>query len=899
MLLGREEELGRIRRLLDDARDGRSGVLALVGEAGIGKSSLLDEAAALAGDMRLLRARGVPSETQIPFASLFELLRPALAGLDRIPEPQAAALESALALRPARAADRFAVGAATLSLLAVHAEAQPLALLVDDANWIDGSTADALLFAVRRLVADPIAVLLTVREGEASLLDGADLPVLEVRGLDLGATQRLLRDARPELAERLHRETGGNPLALLELAREPPEPAPLDAPVPVLTSVSEAFLHRAEALPEATRDALVLAAATDRAELALFARAGGDVQALEPAEAAGLLALVSGRLEFRHPLVRSALYAAASPETRRRAHLALAGALPDADADRRAWHLALASAGPDDRASSALEQAGRRARMRSAYDVASQAYERGARLAAADVRRGRLLAEAADAAWLGGGAERTLALLDEAAPLVDTVELSRLRGLVALRRGPLVSGIDVLLATAERADASLVPVLLAEAVYGAFLAADTERIRECAARAEREAVSASTPAESFFAGMTVGIAAVLAGDAGAGAVAIRSAVAEFEAAAELQDDPRLLFWAVAGPVWLREPELEGLADWAVGRARSAAAVGVLPYLLTHVAIQQGATDRWVEARAAFDEAVSLARETGQRVVLSAALARLAWLEGRLGRDSAARQHAEEALALARELGADMCEIWARTALGELELTLGRPEEALVQLAELAALLAEHGLGDADLAPGPELAEVHLRLGNEAEALAAASACEEAAAAKGQPWARARAARARGLVATEDTFADRFDEALALHAETPDVFETARTELAYGARLRRAGQRASAREHLRAALDAFEELGAAPWADHARSELAATGETARRRDPSTRDQLTPQELQVSLLLAEGRTTKEAAAALFLSPKTIEYHLRNAYRKLGIHSREELRESLRGARALARD
>lgn len=899
MLLGREGELDRIRRQLDEARDGRSGVLALVGEAGIGKSSLLDEAAVLADGMLLLRARGVPSETQIPFASLLELLRPALGCLDRIPEPQAAALESALALRPARAADRFAVGAATLSLLAVYAETQPLALLVDDANWLDGSTADALLFALRRLVADPIAVLLTVREGEPSLLDGADLPLLEVRGLDLDATQRLLPDTKPELAERLHRETGGNPLALLELAREPPGP-PLDAPVPVLTSVSDAFLRRAEALPEATRDALVLAAATDRAELALFVRAGGDVGALETAEAAGLVGLPGGRIEFRHPLVRSALYAAAAPEARRRVHLALASALPDLDADRRAWHLALGTVGPDEAASSALEQAGVRARLRSAYDVSSQAYERGARLAADGERRGRLLGEAADAAWLGGHADRAVALLDEAAPLVESVDQAHLRGLIALRRGPLATGIDVLLAAAGRADPALVPLLIAEAVYGAFLAADARTMHECAGRARSAAARAATPVEAFFANMAVGLAAVVVGEGDAGLVAVRSALAESEAADELLEDPRLLLWAAVGPLLLREAELDrGLVDRALERARSSAVVGALPHLLTHVATEQAASDGWVAAEAGFVEAIALARETGQRVVLSFALVRLAWLEARLGREDAARAHAEEALVLARELGAGLCEIWARAALGELELSFGRFDAALSQLSEQAALLARHGLVDPDLAPAPELAEALLRLGDDDEAAAVTAEYAAAAAAKGQPWALARAARARGLVASDDAFAACFEEALALHAETPDVFEAARTRLGYGARLRRTGLRSAAREHLHGALDEFEELGAVPWADQARAELAATGETARRRDPSTRDQLTPQELQVSLLLAEGRTTKEAAAALFLSPKTIEYHLRNAYRKLGVHSRDELREALRLQRALARD
>src|SRR5581483_9239236 len=650
MLLGRQRELAEIRRVIEEARAGRSGVLALVGEAGIGKSSLLEEAGSLCEGMLVLRARGVPSEAQIPFAGLFELLRPALGCLDRIPEPQAEALEGALALRPARSADRFAVGAATLSLLAAYAETQPLVLLVDDAHWLDGSSADALLFASRRLVADPIAILLTARLGLPSLLDGADLPVLAVEGLDLGASAQLLSDAAPELVERLHTETGGNPLALLELADEPLDTTPLDAPVPVLTSVSKAYLQRAEALPETTQEALVLAAATDRADLSLFARAGEQlgvgVSELEPAEARGLLDVRGGRLEFRHPLARTALYAGAPPDTRRRVHLALASALPDADVDRRAWHLAVASPGPDDVASSALEQAGMRARERSAYDPASRAFERAAQLATGDGRRGRLLAAAADAAWFGGDADRSLELLGEADRLSSDVELAHLRGHILLRRGPIGDARELLLDAVDRADPPLAAEILADAVYGGFWAADADWMRACVERAHALAPRADDPRTAFFIAIVHGIAGVFSGDPAAGD-ALRAAAAIHGRTPELRDDPRLLAFALVGPLWLRESAFgHEIVDRSLAIARSLSAVGVLPQLLVHVGIEQAGTDRSVEAEAAFDEAIALAQETGQRRVLADALSRLALLDARLGRETACRERVATVLPLA-------------------------------------------------------------------------------------------------------------------------------------------------------------------------------------------------------------------------------------------------------------
>ncbi|MGH3276510.1 MAG: AAA family ATPase, partial [Streptosporangiaceae bacterium] len=368
MLLGRARERQEIGHALARARSGTSAALALAGEPGIGKTALLDYAAGQATGMRLLQARGIESEAQIPFASLLELIRPALPMLGKIPGPQAAAMESALALRPGSGHERFAVGAATLSLLAAYAEDVPVAVVIDDAHWLDGSSAQALLFAFRRLVADPIAVLAAVREGEPSLLDGADLPALRIGGLTSDEAASLMPEMPPETAWRLHRATAGNPLALLELASSAPdlELVPERAPVPVPASISRAFSSRAGRLGEAARQALVLAAASDTGDLTTLERAAArletDLSGLAAAENAGLVRLGPGTVEFRHPLARSAVYADAPAGQRRAAHRALAAALPDRDGDRRAWHLAVAAVGTDEPASAALAQAAARSR---------------------------------------------------------------------------------------------------------------------------------------------------------------------------------------------------------------------------------------------------------------------------------------------------------------------------------------------------------------------------------------------------------------------------------------------------------------------------------------------------------------------------------------------------------
>jgi DNA-binding CsgD family transcriptional regulator len=888
MLLGRERECQALDRVLAYARDGRSSVLAFVGEPGIGKSALLDEVAGRAEGMRVLRARGIESEAQVPFGGLLELLRPALSAVDRIPPPQADALEGALALRPGSAQDRFAVGAATLTLLAAHADEGPLLVIVDDAHWLDGSTAEALLFAVRRLVADPIAVVLAARDGEPSLLDGADLPLLRLEGLDRDAAVELVGAVPQEVADRLYDATAGNPLALLELAPEAHRVTeiPLDAPLPISTSVAQAFLRRSASLSDHARRGLVLAAASDSGDLTVLARAGLRVDDLAEAERTGLVRLADGLLEFRHPLARSAVYGQASPDERRAAHRALADALPDRDVDRRAWHLASAAAGPDETASAALEQAAQRAHARSAYAVSATAYERAARLGADDARRGRLLLQAGDAAWLAGQAERARTLLDEAALLSPDARIEYLRGDIAARRGPVMEGYALLVAAAEHAEPEAAVLMLSEAVDACFYAGATDRMLAAAARATALVEAGADGQAPFYAAIAEGTSRLLGGVAG-GADALRRALALHESG-DFGDDPRALVAASFVPVFLREAE-EGrrLIDLAIETAREHTAIGVLPRLLHRLARDEAMTNRWQEAQARYHEAIRLSRETGQRTELAASLCGLAWFEGRQGKEEC-REHAAEGRELCIELGIGFYETWSDAALGELELGLGRPAAAVEHFETQERRAREIGIDDVDMSPGAELVDAYLRLDRPEDAARAADDYEARARAKGQPWALARAARCRGLV--EDDFEQHFAEALRLHEQTPDRFETARTHLAFGARLRRARQRVRAREELRAALETFDALGPSPWADAATAELAATGETARRRDPSTLDELTPQELQIALLLAEGKTTREAAAALFLSPKTIEYHLRHVYRKLDIASRDELAQAV---------
>jgi DNA-binding CsgD family transcriptional regulator len=900
MLVGRERERHALDGVIASVRSGRSAVLALIGEPGIGKTSLLSYVAESASDLALLRARGIESEMHLPFAGLYELLRPALHLIGRMPSPRAAALEGALALRPGTSGERFAVGAATLSLLAIYAEEQPAMLLIDDAHLLDPSTAEALRFALRRLLGEPLGAVLAVREEEPSLLDDADLPTMHIGGLTRDAAGALLGALAPETVDRLYRATAGNPLALTELARDTSRLATLsiDAPITVPVTISRAFARRAAALEPSARQLLVLATVDEAADLSTLERAARlldiDIGGLTAAAEAGLVRLRDGRVEFRHPLARAAIYNTSPADVRRASHRAMARVLSDRDADRRAWHLAAAAVGTDRSASSALEQAAVRSRQRSAYGVASAAFETSARLADDDERRGRMLAAAAETAWLAGFADRAIALLDEARPLSERtdllVQIDSLSGQIATRRGPVAQGYRILVTAAERIAGTapeLAVELLADAVDAYFYAGDAAGMLLTAQALTALVTADASVRAHFLAFSSMGMALVFVGDSRAGIESIRAASVIIEEDEGLREDTRLLPWIVGVSLWLRESgPLRDLVDEVIDTARARVALGILPWLLNRVGRDHAAAEDWGRARVEYDEAARLARETGQQTEVAAALASMAWVEARQGYEDDCRAHAAEAGTLCAELGVHLYEIWTLRALGELELGLGRASAAAEHLEHCTRRLGELGIQDVDLAPSGELVDAYLRLGRRDDATGVAALLDLEARRKGQPWSMARAARCLGMLARDEDFEPHFAEALRLHDKTPDVFELGLTRLAFGARLRRTRQRSRARTELRAAFAIFERVGAAPWAGIAGAELLATGETVRRRGASPTETLTGQELHIAQLLASGRTTREAAATLFLSPKTIEYHLRSVYGKLGINSRAEL-------------
>jgi DNA-binding CsgD family transcriptional regulator len=473
------------------------------------------------------------------------------------------------------------------------------------------------------------------------------------------------------------------------------------------------------------------------------------------------------------------------------------------------------------------------------------------------------------------------------------VEIDSLSGSIAMGRGSVAEGYRLLVGAAD----AIAPLdrlkairILAEAVISSMGADPSEPLNIA-----RKALALSRdddPAESaILARVPYGASVILAGHGSDGPKHLHDSVALFQMVAADNADPLLLMCAGVVGLFLREAEAgRDLLERALRQAREHAPTAALPGLLFLLGRDAAATDRWQLARAQYEESARVARETTQVRWVAGALAGLAWLDALEGRANECRSHAAEALSLTEQYGWGFYKAWAMIALGQLELGLGHPDTALEHLQSCEKFLVDISLNDPDLSPAPDIVDALVRLGRLGHAREAADRYGLAAKAKGLPFALARAARARALVAEEDGYVEEFKTALRYHDATPDIFERARTHLYYGERLRRSRRRVDARKQLRAALKAFHQLGAAPWAERAMSELHASGESARVRDDSSRQQLTPQELQVALTLAEGATTREAAARLYLSPKTVEYHLRHVYDKLEIRSREELRTAL---------
>jgi DNA-binding CsgD family transcriptional regulator len=795
-----------------------------------------------------------------------------------------------------------------LSLVTAAAEESPLGLVVDDAHLIDRPSAEAIAFTCRRLLADSVFALVAVRDEGDDPVWSAGLPQRELGGLDDDAAGDLVAaSARSPLDGRLTRRAvdlaRGNPLALQALARDPERLtgfAP-GVPVPVPTVVAEALSRRAALLDPADRPVLVVAAVAE-GDLAVVQRVGDalglDRGALERAEALGLVRVTGDRAEFPHPLARSAAYADAPPTQRRRVHRLVAEALPVGEADRRAWHACESVVGPEPRVAADIERVGDRATDRGAHAVAATAYERAARLSDDDRERSRRFLLAGRAAWLAGEDARALTLLAEVPRHEASAELvaqaRATAGLVAARGGSLRTARDQLFAAGqamEGLDPGEALMTYAETVDVCFYLLDVRSATAAARRIELLLEGAGSGGPAAAASIALGMARIFAGRPGADR--IRSGVALI-AEGDFTEPGVQSAWEVLGPLFLRESTTgRELVAQALAQRRAAAAIGTLPHLLYHLARDDATTDRWSRAAAGYGEAIALARELGQVNELGASLAGLTWLTARQGRAEEARTLAGEAQEIAAANGSLLASAWTRFALGELDLSLGDVDAAADGLASLSDWLDGLGVLDVDLSPVPELVEALCRAGRSADATEVAAAYLARAADKGQPWSLARAARVRGLLARPDAAEACFGEALARHGETLDVFETARTRLVFGERLRRARHRVAARLQLRAALEAFERLGARRWAEVAVAELDATGLTSQKGRTGPDVGLTPRELQIAQLVTEGRTTRETAAALFLSPKTVEYHLRHVYLKLGIASRAELADRLGGA------
>ncbi|MEL4317517.1 AAA family ATPase [Leifsonia sp. YIM 134122] len=903
MLLGRDAERQAIERLLAGARVGDGGALVITGDPGIGKSALLDAVRSTTAGMLVISVRGAEAEHEVPFAGLHQLCAPLSGLISDLAVPQAGALGVALALRDGPAPGRFAVGAALLGLLTRAAEDTPLAVVIDDAQHLDESSASAIAFAARRLSSDPVVILAAQRSGEASALAG--LPRLELGPLEASAARALLtadagRPLDDEEFSRLHEATSGNPLALLELGNRRIEfaVAPPGSPVPLTGELLTAFSVRQRSLSGDARAALLLASISgDDVDVLMRAceTQGVPFAALEEAEAAGLVRLQPGEVGFRHPLVRAAVYADADPSARRAAHRTLADVMGTAQPNRRAWHRAEAAIGPDETTAALLDDVAAVSAARGAYAVASAQYERAAGLTPAGGLRAERVLHAGEQSWLAGDRDQSRALLARAlesatTPVERAHALIRL-GTVEARSGSLATARDLQFdahAEAQEHDTGLAVSALADAVESCLFLADAESALRAGGMLIEHAASGSLDGIPYYA---AGVAEILGGRADRGASLIRTGLVQ--AVPSATEEQWGLSWSLTAPLFLRESgAARDRITEAARAARTRAAVGMLPFLLTLLAKDDAAAANWHRADEGYAEAVRLARESGHDTDLALALGGWAWLGARQGDADGARERAREAGELASTHDANLAGIWASWALADLASAHGRASDATTLYQALQHRLHELALGDVDLAPVPELIE-HLRpaRGPDERLESLARSYLDAARSKALPWALARAHRAMAIVADDEQEAERwFGTALELHEGTPDVYEAARTFLALGSRRRRARRRAAAREPLRAALEAFERLGATPWADRAAAELAATGETAVRREAGSLATLTPQERQIGALLADGLTTREAAASLFLSPKTVEYHLRHVYLKLGIRSRDELRQAL---------
>jgi DNA-binding CsgD family transcriptional regulator len=904
-LFGRRAECEALDAVLHSARTGQSRVLVLRGEPGVGKTALLDYVARSAEGCIVARAAGVESEMELAFSGVHQLCAAMLASAEQLPRLQRDALWVAFGRSEGVAPDRFLVGLALLSLLSEVADAQPLICLVDDAQWLDRESLQCLAFVARRLLAEPIALVLALRE-PLTVQEFAGLPELVLSGLGDQDARRLLASAiqgrmDEQVQERLVADSRGNPLALLEWHRWI---APADLAggfgLPdagrLESRLERGFYRRLQVLPPETQQLLLAAAAEPVGDVAILWRAaerlGISQTAAAPAIASGLIDFGT-RVRFRHPLVRSAVYRAASVAERQRVHRALADATDlDLDPDRRAWHLAHAATGPDEGVASELERSADRARGRGGVAAAAAFLARAAELTPDPARRGIRALAAAEAklhAAAPDGASELLAAA-EMCPLeeLDRARLELIRARIEFTRTRGGEAPMMLVEAARRLeslDVNLARETYLEALGAAIFAGRLTSGGGVLEVAEAGRAAARTEEQPRGLDLLLdGLATRFSGGSAEAAPLLHRALQAFVGEGALGEHDAHWLWLacrIAPDVWDDEA-WDVLTALQVRLARSAGALAVLPVALTFRAGLEVLSGAFTSALALIEEADTITRATGNAPFTYGSLVVTAWR----GRGARALDTIAVGLHEATRRGEGRAVTLAAYATAVLSNALGDYTTAL----DAATRACEQD--DLDLCGWAlvELVEAADRIGRQELATGAVRRLEERTRGSGTDWALATSARARALISDGEAADALYQEALERLARTRIAVDRARTHLLYGEWLRRQGRRRDAREQLRAAHEMFTTMGAAAFAERARRELIATGETVRKRSSQTSSELTAQESQVAWLARDGYTNPEIAAELFISPRTVEWHLRKVFRKLGISSRRELRKEL---------
>jgi DNA-binding CsgD family transcriptional regulator len=904
-LLGRAHEREALDRLLANVRGGQSGVLVIRGDAGIGKTALLRYVARQASDFRVAQIAGVEAEMELPFAGVHQLCAPMLERLDTLPEPQRKALSVALGLAPGDPPDRFLVALAVLSLLSVVAEQQPLAGLVDDAQWLDDASDQVLGFVARRLLAESVAIVFAVRE-PSKRREFAGVPELRLGGLGEDDAGALLASAVPgrldnRVRDRIVAETRGNPLALVELPRHM-SAAELAGGFDIPTAgdlpgqIGEHYRRRVEALPEPSQRLMLLAAADPVGDATLVWRAarslGIDTSALAPAEEADLLE-IGASVRFRHPLVRSALYRSASRAGRQRVHAALAD-VTDAriEPDRRAWHRALATAGADDDLAAELERSAGRAQTRGGIAAAAAFLERAAALTVDPANRARRALAAARARHQAGETEAALGLLAnaQAGPLdeLQRAQAELLHAQVAFTSSHGSDAPALLLAAAKQLE-PLDVTLARETYLEALMAAQfAGRFAGNAARQVAEAARAAPPSPAPRAAdlLLDGLAVLITEGHGAAAPLLRRALHPFRSGNSVATGAFRWLWLAeeaAIEMWDHETWSD-LAAREIRLVRQAGAMTVLPLALSATIMARIFAGELAAATSMDDEVEIATEATGSRIAPYASLQLAAWRGREPDLTTLIDSMMEDVVLRGEGIGVSTAQ-WV-TAL--LHNGLGQYERAL---AAARQVLEPPGRLDPTVNwVLPEYIEAAVRCGQLEDARAAFDLLAGITRAAGTDWARGIEARSRALLSDGDVAEQLYREALERLDRTRLRGEHARAHLLFGEWLRRESRRKDAREQLRTAHRMFTGMGMEAFAERARRELMATGETVRKRRAETRDELTSQEWQIALLARDGLSNPEIGARLFLSPRTVEWHLHKVFTKLGIRSRRELQGSL---------